>query len=249
MITAVRGDKQKPFTAPWLEIQLPMAITDPPPLVVTPGTVLARFAQGFEFEMQYEVKRTATAKGPVKVTPQILSAVNNLRIVKGPAGKNQDKGSFLLDTNFATPFALFDMAFDLQTEVDGRPVSVTSPMMEIQVVAGYEVKLARSEIEIQPGGKLELAGKIRREPTFEGGLIKLQAEDLPDHVTCAPVTVAEEQKDFTLGCTAEAGAKPGTFAIRISSVAPDTGKKAKADYKIPDLTAKLSVGSTQRANK
>ena len=59
LITAVRGDKQKPFTAPWLGMQLPMAVTDPPPLTIAAVTPLARFAQGFEFEMQYEVKRTA----------------------------------------------------------------------------------------------------------------------------------------------------------------------------------------------
>ena len=38
LITAVRGDKQKPFTAPWLGMQLPMAITDPPPLTISPVT-------------------------------------------------------------------------------------------------------------------------------------------------------------------------------------------------------------------
>ena len=86
------------------------------------------------------------------------------------------------------------MAFDLQTEVDGKPVNITSPIMEIEVVPGYQVKLARNEIELAPGGNMEIAGKIHREPTFEGGLIKLQAEDLPDHVTCAPVEVAADSK-------------------------------------------------------
>ena len=42
--------------------------------------------------------------------------------------------------------------------------------MEIEVVPGYDVRLAKDEIEIAPGGKLEIAGKVRREPTFEGGL-------------------------------------------------------------------------------
>ena len=226
-------------------MQLPMALTDPPPLTITPGILLARFSQGFEFEMQYEIKRGA-AKGPAKVSPpQILTQVGNLRILKGTQGKTGDKGSFLLDTNFATPFSTFDMAYEIQTEVDGRPVSVTSPIMEIQVVPGYEVKLAQNEIEIQPGGKLTLAGKVRREPTFEGGLIKLQAEDLPDHVSCGPVEVPEDKKEFTLDCEAEATAKPGAFPIRISSVAPNTGRKAKADYKIPDIEARLQVGKTR----
>ena len=50
LVTAVRGDKQKPVYAYWLGMQLPMAVTDPPPLTITPATQLARFAQGFEFK-------------------------------------------------------------------------------------------------------------------------------------------------------------------------------------------------------
>ena len=170
IITAVRGDKQKSFTAPWLGMKLPMAITDPPAAHHLGCHPLARFAQGFEFEMKYEVTRTAAAgKAPVKVTSATLGAVGNLRILKG-GGKSQDKGSFLVDTNFATPFALFDMAFDLQTEVDGKPVTITSPIMEIEVVAGYQVRLARNQIELTPGGSMEIPGKhppradVRRRP-------------------------------------------------------------------------------------
>jgi hypothetical protein len=246
MTTAVRGDKQKPFTAPWLGMQLPMAVTDPPPLTISAITPLVRFAQGFEFEMQYAIKRR-TAKGPVRVTTNTLSAVGNLRILKGAASTNQDKGSFLLDTNFATPFALFDMAFDLQTEVDGKPVNVTSPIMEIEVVPGYQVALERSEMEIAPGGKLQIPGTIRREPTFEGGLIRLTAEDLPEDVNCTPVEVPEGAREFQLSCTAGTSAKAGTFPIRISSVAPNTGRRAKGDYKIPDLDARLSVAPKKLA--
>jgi hypothetical protein len=246
MVTPIRGDKQKPFYAYWLGMPLKMAVTDPPPLTITPTTQLARFAQGFEFDMQYNVKRN-NSKAPVRVTTQILSAVGNLRILKGAPSKNQDKGSFLLDTNFATPFAVFDMAFDVATEVDGKQVNIPSPIMEIEVVPGYEVKLAQNEIEIEPGGKREIQGSIRREPTFEGGLVKLRAEDLPDHVSCAPLEVAADRKEFTLSCAAEASAKPGKFAIRISSVAPETGKKAKADYKIPDVAATLRVDANRTA--
>src|SRR5262249_14616151 len=151
----------------------------------------------------------------------------NLRVLAGDGkllggGKNTDKGAFQLDTNFATPFAKFDMAFDLQTEIDGKPVNITSPMMEIEVAPGYQVKLARNEIALAPGGTMEVAGTIYREPTFEGGLVKLQAEDLPEHVTCAPVEVPAAEHQFKLSCTAGAAAKAGSFPIRISSVAPET---------------------------
>jgi hypothetical protein len=254
LITAVRGDKQKPFTAPWLGMHLPMSVTDPLPLKIAPATPLAHFAQGFEFELKYEVTRTGSAKAPIKVVTQTLGAVGNLRILAGDGkqlggGKNTDKGTFLLDTNFATPFSRFDMAFDLQTEIDGKPVNITSPIMEIEVAPGYTVKLAKNELALAPGGTMDVAGTIYREPTFEGGLIKLQAEDLPENVTCAPVEAAASEQQFKLSCTAGDAAKPGKFPIRISSVAPETGKKAKAEYKIPDLSATLQVGKGGLASK
>jgi hypothetical protein len=249
LITAVRGDKQKPFTAPWLGMKLPMAITDPPPATIAPETLLARFAQGFAFDMQYEIRRTAAVKGPLSPRPQILSAVGNLRVLKGTQAKSGDKGSYTLETNFATPFSTFDVAFTAQAEVDGHTVEITSPILEVQVVPGYEVTLTRKEIDIQPGGEVTLAGRVRREPTFEGGLIKVQAEDLPDHVSCQPVEVLEDKREFMLSCSADASAKPGAFPIRISSVAPNTGRKAKSDYKIPDIEAKLQVGKMRVAAK
>jgi hypothetical protein len=197
--------------------------------------------------MQYEIKRAATMKAPAKVNQQVVGAVGNLRILKGAANKNPDRGSFLLNTNFATPFSTFDVIFEAQTEVDGKPVTITSPAMSVEIVPGYQITLARTEIEIAPGAKVQIPGKVRREPTFEGGLIKIQPEDLPDNVKCAPVEVPENQKDFLLSCEAEPNAKPGAFEIRLASVAPETGRKAKADYKIPDLTAKLQVGKTKMA--
>jgi hypothetical protein len=246
MVTAVRGDR-RPVTAPWLGAALPMAVTSPPPLIVTPGTLLARFAQGFEFEMQYEVKRTAAAKGALKVTPQILGSVGNLRILKGTPGKNPDKGVFLMDTNFATPFTTFDMAFEAQTEIDGKPVAITSPVMSFEVVPGYEITLAQNEVEIAPGGQVRIPGKVRREPTFEGDVIKVQAEDLPDNVKCAEVAVPADSKEFVLACEAAPETKSGAFAIRITSVAPNTGRKAKQDYRIPDVAARLMVAGARVA--
>jgi hypothetical protein len=98
-------------------------------------------------------------------------------------------------------------------------------------------------MEIAPGGRLEVAGTVHREPTFEGGEIHIHAEDLPEHVKCPSLVVPAGQRDFALSCEAASGAKAGSFPIRIASSAPDTGRKNKADYKIADLTAKLVVGN------
>lgn len=240
MVTPVRGVKQQAFTAPWLEMKLPIATTGALPVTLTAPTPLVRIAQGFEYGLEYRIKREGAAKAG-KVINQIAGAVGNLRVLKGEAGKNPDAGAFLLNTNFATPATTFDMLFETQTEVDGKPMTITSPAIEIQVVPGYEVQLSRDRLQASPGGKIEIAGKVRREPTFEGGAIRLQVEDLPDGVKCPEVTVPAEKSEFTLACEASAEAKPGSFPVRIASTAPETGRKAKAEYKIADLNTQLVV--------
>ena len=49
LITPVRGDRQKPFTAPWLGIALPMAVSKPPAIELSTPKASTRIAQGVEF--------------------------------------------------------------------------------------------------------------------------------------------------------------------------------------------------------
>src|SRR5262249_19811164 len=122
------------------------------------------------------------------------------------------------------------------------------PIVSLQVVPGYEVRLAKPAAEITPGAKVEIAGTIRREPTFEGGMIRVEPDDLPEQVKCPAVEVPADKTEFTLVCEASASAKPGTFPIRIASTAPNTGRKSKQDYKGPDLNAKIVItGAAQAA--
>jgi len=138
------------------------------------------------------------------------------------------------------------MIVSAQAEIEGKPVTVVAPALEIEVVPGYVVHLSSSTMEIEPGGKMEVAGKIHRELTFEGGEIRIAAEDLPEQVKCPAVVVPADTRDFILRCEAGAGAKSGAFPIRIASTAPDTGRKVKAEYKIADIDAKLVVGGAGR---
>ena len=243
MIVPVRGDKQKPFSAAWLDMQLPMSTTTALPVTLEVPTPLVRVSQGFEYTLDYRVKRKEGAKLAGKVANQIAGAVGNLRILKGLDSKNPDAGSFLMATTFSTPVTTFDMILSAPVEIDGKPVTVFAPALEIEVAPGFQVRLSNTNLEIAPGGKMEVAGMVYREPTFEGGEIHIQAEDLPEQVTCPAVVVSADKRDFVLSCNAAPGAKPGAFPVRIASNAPDTGRKNKADYKIADVTAKLVVGS------
>lgn len=239
LVTGIRGDR-KAFIAPWLGLDLPMAVSRPLPVKVTVPVPLVRISQGFEYPLQYAITRAPNAKVMGKVDNAISGNVGNLRILQGPASKSPDSGTVLVATNFATPVTTFDMLFDVPAEVDGKLVRVTSPAVQIEVVPGYEVRLENATLELGANGKGEMRGTVRREPTFEGSSVRVQLEDLPDHVTCKPVEVAADQTSFSIPCES-ATAEPGNYETRITSSAPNVGRKAKSEYKIADLPAKLVV--------
>ncbi len=248
MVVAVRGTRQRAFAAPWLDLGLPMAVFGRQPVSLEVPVELVRVAQGFEYQLNYRVRRASGARTVGRVRNQVSGGVGNLRILQGPPAKNPDAGSILVNTNFATPVSSFDMIVETTAEgPDGRPFTVTAPAVTIEIVQGFQVLLEARSIEISPGGRLEVRGSIHREPTFEGGLVQLRLEDLPDLVKCAGVDVAAGQPDFAIHCEAAPGAPAGVHQIRLSAAAPDTGRAVKDTYKIPDLDLRLAVAGNRNA--
>jgi hypothetical protein len=248
MVVAVRGARQGAFTAPWLGMKLALGVEKPLPVTLTPPVQLARISQGFEWPLNWRIERRSGFRGSLNVRNQIASGVGNLRILKSTGAAKPDSGGVLVNTNFATPVSTFDMILEGQTEIDGKQVTITAPAVSIQVVPGFEVRLD-APMNVTPGGRVEVRGHARREPTFEGSLIKIQAEDLPEHVRCAGVDVPEGQTEFVLACEAGPAAAPGTYPIRIASRAPETGRRAKDEYKIADLETRLVVGGPVQASR
>lgn len=235
--------------APWLGMELPMAVSRALPVNLTVPVQMVRISQGFEYPLQYGVSKKPNGKLMGRVNNQMAGAVGNMRILQGPPGKSADSGSVLVATNASSPITIFDMVFESQTEVDGRTVPITSPAVSIEVVPGYEITLEKKTLTLAAGHKTELHGTVRREPTFEGSLVRIQAEDLPDNVKCSPVEIAEDGRTFVLPCEAAAGVTPGDYDIRVTSVAPNTGRNSKADYKIADIDTKLTITKTERASR
>src|SRR5687768_3331503 len=249
LITGVRGTRAKAVTAPWLEMALPIAVGKRLPVrIITPVT-LARLAQGVEFEMKYKIERGPNARTVNRVREATASAIGNLRILQGPPAKVPDTGSLLLNTNFATPTTTFDMYLQVTAEVDGQRVDVYTPMITVEVVEGYQVRAERTQYTLAAGGKMEIAGAVHREPTFEGGLVKLEVRDLPDGVACGTAEVAADVREWRVTCEATASAKAGDYDVRLASTAPDTGRKAPDTYKAGDLPLKLKIEGTAIAGR
>lgn len=243
MSVTVRGLKQNAVTAPWLGTKLPFATARPLPVSLRASNYLVRISQGVEYPMTYRVERRAGAKPVIRVRDSQPSIVGNLRILAAEEKKDPDKGSLMLQTNFGSPITKFDMLMIADAEIDGKMQAIYAPAMEVDLVPGYQVLPKVEEIAIQPGAAFSIEGTILREPTFEGGPMKVEAQDLPEGVSCQAAEVAESAKEFSVSCQAAPGTLKGATEIRLTSAAPDVGKKAKAEYKGPDATLKLKVGN------
>jgi hypothetical protein len=246
-ITGVRGARQKAVTAAWLEMGLPLAISKRLPVRLTTPVPLARIAQGVEFEMRYRIERSGGARINGRVRETTASAIGNLRILQGPPAKTPDTGSLLLNTNFETPATTFDMYLQATADIDGQRVDVYTPMITVDVVKGYQVHPQHTAYAVAAGGKVEVAGTVYREPTFEGGLVKVEVQDLPDGVRCASAEVSADSRAFRIACEAGAEAKSGDYEVRLASTAPDTGRKAQDTYKGADVALKLKIEGAARA--
>ncbi|MEZ5401060.1 MAG: PPC domain-containing protein [Bryobacteraceae bacterium] len=250
LVTAVRGGGRggSTVTARWLGIGLALGVDRPLGSKLTTPVPRIRIAQGGEYPLRWKL-----AGGVAKSTglrSNVATQVGNLRInqtaTKGPdAGKEPEKksneGVLYVNTNFATPIGSFDFLPQVSATVGGQAVDVYAPMVTFDVAPGYQVMPGALEWKLAPGGAVEIAGRVHREPTFEGGLVKIEVQDLPEGVSCASLDVPATEAAFVLKCTAGAATAKGAYDVRLVSQAPDTGLKTKDTYKGPEVTGKLRI--------
>jgi hypothetical protein len=241
LVTPVRGLRQKAITAEWLGTDLPMAVSKPLPVKLSSPIPLVRISQGVEFPLNYKIERGLTGKVIGKLRETIATQVGNLRILQGPPGKSPDSGSMLVNTNFATPTTKFDMLTSVTGDLDGKQVEIYAPIVTFEVVPGYRVLPDSSEWRAQPGKPFQLAGSIYREPSFEGEMVKLEVNELPEGVACRQTDVQAWVSEFSIDCQIASTAAKGAHEIQIASQAPDTGTKAKDTYKVPVVPGKLII--------
>ena len=239
----VRGLRQGTVTANWLGYRLPFATAKALPVTVGTVTPLIRMAQGFEVPLGYRIQRRPGASAATRVASSQPSAVGNLRIGGAEPGKTPDTGSMSLQSNFATPLGTFDLLVVADVLIDGKPVSLTGPAMEIEIVPGFHVYPASKEWAARPGASVTVTGELQREPTFEGGIVRLTLQELPEGVECRGAEVAADARAFALACQVGAGVKPGVYPVLLTTSAPDVGRKAKAEYKGPETALTLRVGN------
>jgi hypothetical protein len=239
LMVGVRGGRGSVIAAPWLEMDLAMGVSPALPAKLSSPVPYVRIAQGVEYPLA--LKLAGGSLRDMKLRQNIATQVGNLRINQGPPSKSPNSGFIYVNTNFATPTTAFDFLPQVTLNMGGKPVEVYAPIVRFEVVPGYQVWPAADSWKLAAGGSVEIAGTVHREPTFEGGLVKIEVQDLPDGVTCQAVEVPAAERDFRIACQATPAAAKGVHDVRLVSQAPDTGTKAKDTYKGPEVTGKLRV--------
>ncbi len=241
LVVSPRGLKQRAVTAGWLGMPLAMASAKALPARLVAGPQQLRLSQGVEYPLNYKVEGPAAARVQGRLRESIATQIGNLRILQGTPGKTQASGQTLVNTNFATPTTPWDLLPQVTVDVDGKPVEIYGPMITIDMVPGYQVLPAARQWAVAPGAALAIEGRVYREPTFEGGLVTIEAQELPDGVSCQSVSVAADSREFKMDCQVTAAAAKGSYEFRLVSSAPDTGRNAKDTYKGPEVTGTIKV--------
>ena len=241
LVVSPRGLKQRAVTAAWLGMPLAMASAKTLPARLVTGPQNLRLSQGVEYPLNYKVEGPAAARVQGRLRDNIATQIGNLRILQGTPGKTPASGQTLVNTNFSTPTTAWDLLPQVTVEVDGKAIDIYAPMITIDTVPGYQVWPASKQWTAAPGATLAIEGRVYREPTFEGGLVKIEAQELPEGVNCQNVAVAADAREFKMECQVAASVAKGSYEIRLVSSAPDTGRNAKDTYKGPEVTGKIKV--------
>jgi hypothetical protein len=248
ILVGVRGARQDPVTAPWLEAALPARVVAPEPAVLEVTSPLrVRLIQGMEHEIRWAFH--SRAPGVVqtgKVRTQNEPAVGNLRVNGGAQVKTGDtSGVFQLQTTMGTPAMVFDMTLACDVEVDGREITIPSPAITFEIVQGYDIEPPAEPVHISSGGKAVISGVFHRQPEFASP-VTLKANNLPVGVSCSTAEIGEAEV-YHLECEAGAAVDPGEYEVELAAASTLAGRDKEAvPYSIPPVSAKMLVGGEKR---
>jgi hypothetical protein len=132
------SDRQKPFTASWLDIAMPSAITRAPTATLEVKSIgHTQMAEGdaYNFEWKVVTRKTDIAM-PSTVTPD-APGVRDIRIIDvKPASKGAATGSFTITTTRATTPAIYDLVVTANLMVDGQRETIVSRAIPFEVLKG-----------------------------------------------------------------------------------------------------------------
>ncbi len=246
-------DVQKPFTAEWLGLDLPVMITNGLPVrVVLEAREPIQLVQGAEQMLEWHLESDAPAvlspervsietPGAREVSVQFLDEQGRPKregILEEPGFKG---GGMRLRTTTGTPLGRFCVLLQADVNVGGETLRLYSRAIPGEVIRGYEIEIPDDSLSLGPGGKARLLGKVSRSRGFNEW-VNIHVENLPPGVSCAQVHVDGREDQFSIPCEALDSSQPGEYDVELisSSILPDH-EKENVPYSIPAVRARLTV--------
>ena len=135
---ATSTDRQKPFTAAWLGMEMPAAITKEPPatLEVHPlGRTQMAEGDAYKFEWKVATKNKMLPM-PAAVSADVPGA-RDLRVIDvKPASKGADNGTFTVTTTHSTVPVTYDMLVSATLLIDGQREVIYARAIPFEVLKG-----------------------------------------------------------------------------------------------------------------
>jgi hypothetical protein len=128
-------DRQRPVTAPWLGMQLPVASTKPQPATLEVTLVeQKRMAEGDQMKFRWKWKPAEPSQElPKEVEADMVGAADIRMIDVKPESPERTTGTFLITTTKLTRPAPYDLYISGRLMVDGREEQVVSRPISVEV--------------------------------------------------------------------------------------------------------------------
>jgi hypothetical protein len=129
-------DRQRPLTAAWLGLDLPVATTDSPVATLeVRQTNLTPMAEGARYEFAYKWTLNGRGTLPVQVGVDVIGA-RDIRVIDMKAGAGAASGTFAVTTTKATDPARYDLYINGRVKTDDGEEAIVSRAIPFEVSGG-----------------------------------------------------------------------------------------------------------------
>jgi hypothetical protein len=129
-------DRQRPVTAPWLNVDLPVALADAPAATLeVRQTNLKQMEEGARYEYSYKWTVKGRATPPAQVGVDVVGA-KDIRVIDMKAEAGAMSGTFAVTTTKATDPARYDLYINGRVKTDDGDEAIVSRAIPFEVSGG-----------------------------------------------------------------------------------------------------------------
>ena len=129
-------DRQRPVTAPWLGLDLPVAMGDAPVATLeVRQTKLIPMAEGTRYEYAYQWTLKGRGTPPMQVGVDVIGA-KDIRVIDMKSDTGGKSGTFAVTTTKATDVGRYDVYVTGRVRTDDGDENVVAPVIPFEVSGG-----------------------------------------------------------------------------------------------------------------